>query len=88
MRVKVKQLATSGGLHPSEVAVEVITVNGPEGVIIDRRSIEEDSIDVGYPVGRNKDHLLVELPSETMRGAWRVWIEKSQIVEEALKGVA
>jgi hypothetical protein len=87
MRVRVREVGR--GLHPSEVVVQIETVEGPERLVVDRRSIHEDSsIDVGYPVGRNKDYYLIELPRETIHGSWRVWITKEVIAGEALEGVA
>jgi hypothetical protein len=79
MRVKVQEIGK--GLHPSEVVVQIQTVEGPERLVIDRRSIDNGSIDVEYPVGRGNGHYLIELPRETMRGAWRVWVAKDLITE-------
>lgn len=74
MRVKIEEVGV--GQHPSEKVVKIETTEGPEQLVVDRRSIQEQSLDVGYPVGQHNGHFLVELPRETFRGAWRVWVEK------------
>jgi hypothetical protein len=78
MRVKIEEVGT--GQHPSEKVVKVETVEGPEQLVVDRRSIHEHSLDVGYPVSQHNGHFLVELPRETFRGLWRVWVDKQIIV--------
>lgn len=79
MRVRIEEVGT--GQHPSEKVVKVETVEGPEQLIVDRRSIQERSLDVGYPIGQHNGHFLVELPRETFRGLWRVWVDKQIVVE-------
>jgi hypothetical protein len=79
MRVKIEEVGS--GQHPSEEVVKVETRDGPEQLIVDKRSIREHSLDVGFPVGQHNGHFLVELPRETFRGAWRVWVEKGIVVE-------
>ncbi len=79
MRVRV--LDVEDWLHPDEVVATVDTEDGAEQVVLSRSSIERDSILVGYPVGqRNGSSLLVELPRETLTGAWRVWVKKDNLV--------
>ena len=81
MRLKVQKIGK--GLHPNEVVVQVTTVTGTEQLVLDKRSLSNDTISVGAPVGRaNGKKLLVELPREAMSGAWRVWVNKSQLVPE------
>lgn len=75
MRVKVEEVGV--GQHPSEKVVRIDTTDGPEQLVVDKRSIVEQSLDVGFPVGQHNGHLLVELPRETFKGAWRVWVDKS-----------
>jgi hypothetical protein len=79
MRVKIEEIST--GQHPSERVVKVETREGPEQLVVDKRSILDQSLDVGFPVGQHNGHFLVELPRETFRGAWRVWVEKGIVVE-------
>jgi hypothetical protein len=79
MRVRIEEVGS--GQHPSEKIVKVETVEGPEQLIVDKRSIRDHSLDVGFPVGQQNGHFLVELPRETFRGEWRVWVEKGIVVE-------
>ena len=79
MRVKIEEVGS--GQHPSEKIVKVETIDGPEELVVDRRSIQAHSLDVGYPVSQCNGHLLVELPRESLRGLWRVWVDKQIVVE-------
>jgi hypothetical protein len=81
MRVKVREIGP--GLHPSEVVVEIRTVNGPERLVVDRHSVPDWTLFVGWrPLGLKNERRLVELPSETMSGTWRVWVKRSEILPE------
>lgn len=80
MRVRIEEKGT--GQHPSEKVVQVETLEGPEQLIVDKRSIRDRSLDVGFPVGQQNGHFLVELPRETLRGVWRVWVDKQIVVAE------
>ena len=80
MWIRIEDLGT--GQHPSEVVVGVRTSDGTvERVIVDRRSVEGGAIEIGYPVGSKDDSYLVELPRETMRGQWRVWMPRNDVLE-------
>ena len=80
MRVRIEQVGV--GQHPSEKVVKIDTVEGPEQLIVDKRTIQPDNtLDVGYAIGRQNGHVLVELPRETFSGAWRVWVEKGITLE-------
>jgi hypothetical protein len=79
MRLKVEESGKS--LHPSEAAVVVKTIDGPERLVVSRRSIEKGSIQVGWPLGENDKAVLVELPRETQTGAWRVWVPRDQLID-------
>ena len=72
------------GLHPSEVAVTVRDAGGRlETIFMGRRQLTDGRfIPIGYPVGRDGDNALVELPRETMRGSWRVWVPAASLVEQ------
>lgn len=70
------------GLHPSEAVVAVKTTDGQERLVVSKRSIQQDSIQIGWPIGEKDDLALIELPRETQTGAWRVWVTKDQLVEE------
>jgi hypothetical protein len=87
MKVKVKEV--SGGLHPSEVVVQVETTSGPENLVVDRRSFKDDLVEVGAALGRDeKGNWLIELPRETMSGTWRVWVPEKSLVPEARERAA
>lgn len=84
-RVKVRTVGD--GQHPSEAVVSVTTAEGKqEELIVDRRSIEPtqeggSTLRIGYPLKRESGQYLIELPRETMRGAWRIWVDKNDLVE-------
>jgi hypothetical protein len=79
MRLKVEESGKS--LHPSEVAIVVKTIDGQERLVVSRRSIENGTIQIGWPLGENDKAVLVELPRETQTGAWRVWVSKDQLID-------
>jgi len=79
--VRVKVQVVEEGQHPNERLVALTTADGVrEELIVDRRSIKENTLSVGYPVGEEKNRLLIELPRETMRGQWRVWVSRDSLV--------
>jgi hypothetical protein len=81
-RVKVQEVGK--GMHPSEVVVMVRTADGgQEQLIVDERSLQDGTLQVGFPVGSEPGKYLVELPRETERGSWRIWVSPDQIVQEA-----
>ena len=80
MRVKVKE--EGKGIHPNEVVVSVPTTDGPERLVVHHRSIEGGGLEIGYPILVDNDAYLVELPRETMRGLWRVWVTSSALLKE------
>jgi hypothetical protein len=83
LRVKVRKIRD--GLHPNEVVVAFDNAEGAqETLVVDRRSLRGDTISVGYPVGSDQGNrrLLVELPRETMRGQWRVWVPSDSLVKD------
>jgi len=84
LRLKVRRIRD--GLHPNEVVVGFDTPDGTqETLVVDRRSLgSDDTLRVGYPVGSDQANrrLLVELPRETMRGQWRVWVSGDSVVKE------
>lgn len=80
MRVKIREVGK--GLHPSEVVVVVSTTEGQERLIVDRRSIKDDSLEVGYPIDFQDNQYLVELPRETTTGSWRVWVNEDNIIPQ------
>ena len=81
--MKVKVARGEGGLHPSEVVVAIQTREGPQYLVVDNRSLSGgDYLQVGYPIRRDGDEYLIELPRETTAGSWRVWVNKREIQED------
>jgi hypothetical protein len=80
MRLKVKQLGE--GLHPSEMFVSVETRDGPQDLAVDPTSIHGGTLAVGWPVGREENYLLVELPRPTSLGSRRVWVRKDELITD------
>ena len=87
MRLKVERAGE--GLHPSETVVTVHTRSGEEEVVVDPRSIENNSLNIGWPVGREGQFLLIELPRPTSGGFKRVWVHKDELIpDEAERAIA
>jgi hypothetical protein len=80
MLLRIKNLGE--GLHPSETFVSVETRNGPEGLVVDAKSLRNGTLPIGRPVGKADDFLLVELPRPTITGVRRVWVRKDELVPE------
>jgi hypothetical protein len=76
LRLKVRKLRD--GLHPSETIVAI----GDEAFVVHPKALIDGTVDVGEPVGSDGDRYLVELPSETWTGAWRVWVAKDQVTQQ------
>jgi hypothetical protein len=86
MRVKVREIGR--GLHPSEVVVEIKTIGGTERLAVDRKSIQDESIFVGWrPLAEKRGQWLIELPRETMSGTWRVWVRHNEVIPEGLEAM-
>ena len=78
MKVKVQNMGQA--LHPSEVIVGVKTNSGIEHLVINKRALVQDALDIGYPINEDtNNNYLVELPRETLSGSWRVWVSKDQV---------
>lgn len=78
MRLKVHPMGE--GLHPREVLVRIDTRDGKhEEVLLDKQTVVSNRVDVGRPIQRMNGHLLVELPRETTRGEWRVWVQEGDL---------
>jgi hypothetical protein len=65
------------GLHPNERVVTIRTADGIlEELAVDHHSVVGETLRVGYPIAEEPGRLLIELPRETLRGSWRVWVPK------------
>lgn len=81
LRLKVEKIREAQ--HPSELIVSVTTADGSkEQLVVSSRSLKNDSIEVGYALGRDEDRFLIELPRETLAGLWRLWVRKDALIEE------
>lgn len=86
MRIKVREVRRGlKGLHPKEAIAVIRTLTGPEEIVIFSPSGAVGSIEVGYPIAVNADNYLVELPAETSKGAWRVWVGRDETEGDALE---
>lgn len=75
MRIRAEK--TESGLHPNQVLVTIQTTEGPQTLTVDKGSLRQNTIEVGYPISEHGQYRLVELPAETGNGAWRVWVDKT-----------
>ena len=80
MRIKTKMLGR--GLHSSQVVIGLDTRDGQQELVMDARQLDAGYIHVGWPVGRDKEYYLIELPSETFGGSWRVWVKAGDLIED------
>jgi hypothetical protein len=68
------------GPQPSEAVVAIDKKEGgQEEVVLDRRLICDDTIEVAK-IGANREAVLVELPQESASGAWRIWVDGAGLV--------
>lgn len=73
------------GPGPSEAIISIRTADGhEEEVVLSKRQVHKDMIDVGTPLLAEGDRLLVELPRESASGRWRIWVSKDRVVEPAM----
>lgn len=79
MKLKITEIGKA--LHPAEVVVAVRTLTGTENLVVDRASINGGYLGVGFPIRESNGRFLVELPTESQSGAWRVWVSGDQVSE-------
>ena len=80
MRIRIEKV--SQGLHPAEIVVRLETRSGREELVVDTQHLEDDTLNIGWPVGREAEYYLIELPTETFRGSWRVWVKKDNLLPD------
>ena len=84
MRLKVTKI--EDGLNPSQISVSVIARDGVHYLVLSKTSIDaSNTIDVANPVARRDRDVLVELPTETDSGTWRLWVDKDSLSEGVLE---
>ena len=77
MRVRIEK--QEAGPIPSETVVAIRTATGStEEVIVDSSQVDASGVEVGF-IGQRADEVLIELPRETLRGRWRLWVPKSAV---------
>jgi hypothetical protein len=86
--MKVRVLEVGKGLHPSEAVVAIKTNDGDQSLVIDRRSLQNGFISIGYPIREKDRKYLIELPRETSSGLWRVWVDGTQLEDEPERQIA
>lgn len=72
-----RALARNSANHPNEVVVLIDTRDGKEQLVVHKRSIVDGGLEIGYPILDDGQYCLIELPRETARGLWRVWVDSS-----------
>jgi hypothetical protein len=78
--VRVKTERQEAGPIPSETVVAIRTTSGStEETIVDSSQVDATGVEVGF-IGQKGDEVLVELPRETLRGRWRLWVPRSAVV--------
>ena len=80
MQVQIKK--QTNAVHPNEALITIATVDGAEQLVVHRRSIEDDRLEIGYPISTDGDKYLIELPRETLSGLWRIWVPRGALFEE------
>lgn len=63
---------------PFEYVVKFKTIDGMEEIAVSQTVADQNFLDAFY-LHRENDNILVELPSESMSGKWRVWISMDEI---------
>ncbi|WP_262029510.1 hypothetical protein [Microvirga sp. Mcv34] len=79
MLIKFNLLANGPG--PSEAVVGIRTIDGQEEVILSKRLMHGEGVEIGTPLLHEDDKLLVELPRESAAGRWRIWVPKSEAIK-------
>jgi hypothetical protein len=80
MLVKCRFMADAG---PTEAVVEIVTKEGSEEVVIQKRLVQRNALEIGNVLGTEGAFSLVELPRETTSGRWRVWVPREEVLQTA-----
>jgi hypothetical protein len=78
MRVRVEKVGE--GVRPHEIIVSIETLEGPQELMLDERSLQDNSVEIGFPIAQHDKLRLIELPAETAAGTWRVWVQESSLM--------
>jgi hypothetical protein len=66
------------GAIASETVITIPTDEGEEEVIVHSSQIKKNRVEVGV-IGEQGKKVLVELPRETLKGKWRVWVKAGDL---------
>ena len=82
LRVKVREIRD--GLHPNEVVVGFDSPEAPRKAWLSIGALYGGYYQRWVPGGSDQSNgrLLVELPRETTRGQWRVWVSSDSVVKD------
>ena len=86
--MRLKTASVEQGRDLSQVIVSIKARDGEHYLVLNKHSLDSrNTIEIGRPVSRRTedDSLLVELPDEPDDGAWRVWVNSSDAVEQTLE---
>jgi hypothetical protein len=68
------------GPGPSDKYVTVKTNSGDiEEVIVHTSFVRDKMMEIAPVSSRNGSAVLIELPSETVSGSWRIWVPKDSL---------
>lgn len=73
------------GLHPEEAVVSVRTRDGDAKLAVDREALSGTTLGIGYPVDKEGDFYLVQLPRESFGGTWRVWVPEGDVTPDEVR---
>ncbi|TCM57648.1 hypothetical protein C8J36_102451 [Rhizobium sp. PP-F2F-G48] len=82
MRIRFKKIMEGPG--PSEVVIEVQTVEGTEEIIVDASILKDGAIDVGSVISQRDGQFLIELPREASSGRMRAWIGDDAVAKDSV----
>ena len=78
----VRCTTVGSGPGPDEKIIAIQTANGHrEEVPVTEAMIIKGAIDVGYPIVRELEKVLVELPRESFSGNWRIWVPVAAVLD-------
>ena len=76
---RVKAKIVKGAIKEEKVAYIKDVSGEVVEVIVGSSQAGKDDVEVGE-VGRDEDKVLIELPRESTRGYWRMWVNRKQLV--------
>lgn len=72
------------GPGPLETIVKIQTAEGTqEEVAVYKGLVQDGFLEVGPPIANMQNKILIELPTESASGRWRIWVADSQFSNKA-----